>query len=369
MMRMVKATEAIEVEFKDGQLKVVGGHHTLGYCLDNWHLKKELGNRQHFSTWNQKGWQLNSDDDTISPAGTRHMVLGWKGHSQLVDRNDRERLQFVQMQSEPTPEGPSLIAALCTKSDAVKAAMTLDTSDSRAFLLRPAPPGQMMIQCYIQRRRRGFLGRLYPTYELYLKDGEQFLLAARRRAYKSLMNSNYKISLDKDLSRHSSSYFGKLKSNFMGTEFMMYDQGINPNKLTAEQKKTNGNQLRQELATVLYKKNVLGSRGARKMKVLVPKVAEHGNRAALRPTKKEDTMIERYRRGSHVKDIQVFVGKNFQEKNFQLCIASKDSDVVVMQFGRVGKDAFTMDFQWPLCGLQAFGIALSSLDDKIAVKE
>ena len=353
------------------------------------------------------------------------------------------------MQSEPTPEGPSLIAALCTKSDAVKAAMTLDTSDSRAFLLRPAPPGQMMIQCYIQRRRRGFLGRLYPTYELYLKDGEQFLLAARRRAYKSLMNSNYKISLDKDLSRHSSrsprepppmpahldpphhqpnwallghpeshppsraarlmgphrphpprgaphpptSYFGKLKSNFMGTEFMMYDQGINPNKLTAEQKKTNGNQLRQELATVLYKKNVLGSRGARKMKVLVPKVAEHGNRAALRPTKKEDTMIERYRRGSHVKDIQVratprpshvtlslaterstrpwqvFVGKNFQEKNFQLCIASKDSDVVVMQFGRVGKDAFTMDFQWPLCGLQAFGIALSSLDDKIAVKE
>ena len=42
------------------------------------------------------------------------------------------------------------------------------------------------------------------------------------------------------------------------------------------------------------------------------------------------------------------------------------ADVVVMQFGRVGKDAFTMDFQYPLCALQAFGIALSSFDYKIA---
>ena len=38
----------------------------------------------------------------------------------------------------------------------------------------------------------------------------------------------------------------------------------------------------------------------------------------------------------------------------------------MMQFGRVGKDAFTMDFQYPLCALQAFGIALSSFDYKIA---
>ena len=42
------------------------------------------------------------------------------------------------------------------------------------------------------------------------------------------------------------------------------------------------------------------------------------------------------------------------------------ADTVIMQFGRVGKDAFTMDFQYPLCALQAFGIALSSFDYKIA---
>ena len=41
------------------------------------------------------------------------------------------------------------------------------------------------------------------------------------------------------------------------------------------------------------------------------------------------------------------------------------ADLVVMQFGRVGKDAFTMDYQWPLCGLQAFGIALSRFDSGV----
>merc|ERR1712028_178783 len=44
-------------------------------------------------------------------------------------------------------------------------------------------------------------------------------------------------------------------------------------------------------------------------------------------------------------------------KNFQLSDPKEDPDVVVMQFGRVGKDAFTMDFQYPLCALQAFGYA------------
>ena len=41
-------------------------------------------------------------------------------------------------------------------------------------------------------------------------------------------------------------------------------------------------------------------------------------------------------------------------------------DSVVLQFGRVGKDLFTMDYQWPLSPLQAFAICLSSFDYKLA---
>ncbi len=41
-------------------------------------------------------------------------------------------------------------------------------------------------------------------------------------------------------------------------------------------------------------------------------------------------------------------------------------DYIVMQFGRVSEDQFTMDFRYPLCALQAFAIALSSFDNKLA---
>jgi hypothetical protein len=33
---------------------------------------------------------------------------------------------------------------------------------------------------------------------------------------------------------------------------------------------------------------------------------------------------------------------------------------------QVGKDMFTLDYQWPLSAVQAFGIALSSFDNKLA---
>ena len=41
-------------------------------------------------------------------------------------------------------------------------------------------------------------------------------------------------------------------------------------------------------------------------------------------------------------------------------------EYIVMQFGRVAEDVFTMDFRYPLCALQAFAVALSSFDSKLA---
>jgi len=259
----------------------------------------------------------------------------------------------------------------------------IDTTDLRAFLMRPGPQGAM-VQCYIQRRKNG-LARLFPTYEIYLKDGDQFLLAARKR--KKNKSSNYLISLDKeDLARQSGNFFGKLRSNFIGTEFVLYDKGTNPEKLDDAQKDSSLIQARQELGTVLYKQNVLGSRGPRKMKVMVPRIDAEGQRRVLKPTSTQESMLERYKVLKDDPDVMILKNKppkwndqvgayvlNFNGrvtrasvKNFQLSDPKGDSDVVVMQFGRVGKDAFTMDFQYPLCALQAFGIALSSFDYKIA---
>lgn len=69
-------------------------------------------------------------------------------------------------------------------------------------------------------------------------------------------------------------------------------------------------------------------------------------------------------------------------KNFQLIAASgettdntgvgtsqagsSDHDTIILQFGKIGKDLFTMDYRYPLSAFQAFGICLSSFDTKLA---
>ena len=59
-------------------------------------------------------------------------------------------------------------------------------------------------------------------------------------------------------------------------------------------------------------------------------------------------------------------------KNFQLVASSEDGpagpqhEKIILQFGKVGKDLFTMDYRYPISAFQAFAICLSSFDTKIA---
>jgi hypothetical protein len=43
-----------------------------------------------------------------------------------------------------------------------------------------------------------------------------------------------------------------------------------------------------------------------------------------------------------------------------------EHDKVILQFGKVAKDMFTMDFRYPLSAFQAFALSLSSFDTKLA---
>lgn len=71
-------------------------------------------------------------------------------------------------------------------------------------------------------------------------------MAARKR--KKSRTSNYLISTDPtDLSRGGDSYVGKLRSNLIGTQFTVYDNGTSPYKSSVE-----GILERQELAAVVY---------------------------------------------------------------------------------------------------------------------
>ena len=59
-------------------------------------------------------------------------------------------------------------------------------------------------------------------------------------------------------------------------------------------------------------------------------------------------------------------------KNFQLVASPENGqrgpehEKVILQFGKVGKDVFTMDYRYPISAFQAFAICLSSFDKKTA---
>ncbi|XP_031425274.1 tubby protein homolog isoform X3 [Clupea harengus] len=258
----------------------------------------------------------------------------------------------------------------------------IDVDDLEEFTLRPAPQG-ITVKCRITRDKKGMDRGMYPTYYLHLEreDGKKvFLLAGRKR--KKSKTSNYLISIDPtDLSRGGESFIGKLRSNLMGTKFTVYDGGMNPGKTTSSLEASN---LRQELAAICYETNVLGFKGPRKMSVIIPGMNMDHERVSIRPRNDHETLLARWQNKStesvielHNKtpvwndDTQSYVlnfhGRVTQAsvKNFQI-IHDNDPDYIVMQFGRVAEDIFTMDYNYPMCALQAFAIALSSFDSKLA---
>eukprot|EP01061_Rhynchopus_euleeides_P020139 TRINITY_DN32890_c0_g1_i2.p1 TRINITY_DN32890_c0_g1~~TRINITY_DN32890_c0_g1_i2.p1 ORF type:complete len:418 (+),score=141.27 TRINITY_DN32890_c0_g1_i2:53-1255(+) len=260
---------------------------------------------------------------------------------------------------------------------AVRMAPKLDITDKRGFLGR-APPKVGMVCCHIVRDRSG-IKKLHPEYSLYLESGEpKFLLAARKR--KKNKTSNYLISMDpEDLHRNSGNFYGKVRSNFLGTEFTIYDRGEKPSK-------EGGLAMRQELAAVLYETNIIGTKGPRRMTAIVPAVDSSGKRAPWKPDGSEDSemLITSYKNGERLEDMLLLENKkpqwdealrayvlNFKGrvtvasvKNFQL--VERGTEKVLLQFGKTSSDKFTLDFQYPINGLQAFSIALTAFDNKLA---
>ncbi|XP_008274713.1 tubby-related protein 3 isoform X1 [Stegastes partitus] len=258
-----------------------------------------------------------------------------------------------------------------------------DVANLEEFVLRPAPRG-VTVKCRITRDKKGMDRGLYPTYFMHMEreDGKRvFLLAGRKR--KKSKTSNYLISVDAtDLSREGESFIGKLRSNLMGTKFTVYDNGTNPCKnpgALLEESNT-----RQELAAICYETNVLGFKGPRKMTVIIPGMNMNYERVPVRPQNEQESLLSRWQNHSlenlielHNKapvwndDTQSYVlnfhGRVTQAsvKNFQI-VHDNDPDYIVMQFGRVAEDIFTLDYNYPMCALQAFAIGLSSFDSKLA---
>ncbi|KAI8341649.1 tubby C-terminal-like domain-containing protein [Chlamydoabsidia padenii] len=250
------------------------------------------------------------------------------------------------------------------------------------------------VTCRICRFRDGF-DKLYPQYKLYIEHlatGEIHHVLTAKKQRKS-QTSYYTITGTVHLvnSNQPGAYLteeivlGKVRSNFLGTSFCIYSHGTHPDK--KKEQGSNSNKelpIREELGAVLYDPNILGFKGPRKMTILMHTLTRDGKRPEFRPESESETLLAKYRDG-HAKDLLVLHNKSPQwneetqsfvlnfsgrvtqasVKNFQV-VHDNDLDYIVMQFGRVERDYFTLDYKYPICLLQAFAIALTSFDAKLA---
>mmetsp|Transcript_37249 Transcript_37249/g.105100 ORF Transcript_37249/g.105100 Transcript_37249/m.105100 type:complete len:774 (-) Transcript_37249:196-2517(-) len=242
-----------------------------------------------------------------------------------------------------------------------------------------------MIQLFI-KRIKGLYGQ-YPAYECYTEQGHTFLMAARRR--KKSTTSHFVISLEQnDVTRGSEAAIAKLKSNYVGTEYI----GSNSGEKRSDQSSLSSDDrddVSSELLAVRYKQTVMSRTGGpRNMSVIFrePSSLEVPDRGLVevykgakvgKVTAKEEksTVILRNKKpvwddevGGFVLDFQGRVSEA-SVKNFQLAQWTRGEDdpdgAVICQFGRTGPDTFALDYSYPLSALQAFMISLSSMDIKL----
>lgn len=302
---------------------------------------------------------------------------------QLVDVEDEESSPVIS--SSPSTNGnlsvePATRSLDNSRNNSISESVVGELEiNAESFVLKPATQ-KVTYKCKITRDRKGMDRGLFPTYFLHLERdlGKRlFLLAGRKR--KRSTTSNYLISTDPtDLTRSGDAYVGKLRSNLRGTQFTIYDNGVSPRK-----RKSQANP-RQELAAVIYDTNVLGFKGPRKMTVVLPGMTPEYERVVIYPQDDSQGLIESWKAKSMDNLIELhnktpvwndetqsyvlnFHGRvtHASVKNFQI-VHDSDPDYIVMQFGRVDADVFSMDYRYPLCAVQAFAIALSSFDGKLA---
>lgn len=121
------------------------------------------------------------------------------------------------------------------------------------------------------------------------------------------------------------------------------------------------------------------------MKVYYPRATADGKQFLMRDYKKSKNMYKLFKdrdaKVARLRNKKPFYNRNSNifwlnfngrvtvpsVKNFQL-VEEGIEDNVVLQFGKIGDDAYIMDYTWPMSAAQAFGICLSSLDHKISLQ-
>ncbi|XP_077248655.1 tubby-like F-box protein 8 [Tasmannia lanceolata] len=310
--------------------------------------------------------------------------------------------------------------------------------------LKQPGPRDGTIQCFIKRDKSNLTYRLFLCLSpALLVENGKFLLSAKRNRRTTC--TEYVISMDAgNISRSSSTYIGKLRSNFLGTKFIIYDTqppysgmvvsppGRSSRRFYSKKVSPKVPTGTYNIAQVTYELNVLGTRGPRRMHCTMHSIPASALDAGgtvpgqpeLLPRSLEDSFgsisfsksIDQSIEFSSSRFSDIAIAREDEEdgkerplvlrnkaprwheqlqcwclnfrgrvtvasvKNFQLIAATQpaagaptpsqpappEHDKIILQFGKVGKDIFTMDYRYPLSAFQAFAICLSSFDTKLA---
>lgn len=225
------------------------------------------------------------------------------------------------------------------------------------------------MQCKMLVKKSG-IDYLFPEFEFFTED-EKFLMSAKRNPGQK--ENVYIISSEKgnyDLT--SRAVLGVLVANKAGTEFQILEQFCD--------------QEARELGVVLYPPQCTTAEGltAKKVQVYLPLMSETGNFQEWRPINGTYSMLGMAKQDDR-SHLSYFVNKlpsirngqltlNFNgrailasSKNFQLI--QDGCDDIVLQFGRVARNTFALDFAHPFSPFQAFAVGLSIFGIKIKVQQ
>ncbi|CAA3000907.1 tubby-like F-box 8 [Olea europaea subsp. europaea] len=277
--------------------------------------------------------------------------------------------------------------------------------------LKQPGPRDGTIQCFIRRDKYNLTYHLFLCLSrALLVENGKFLLSAKRTRRTTC--TEYVISMGADnISRSSSTYIGKLRSNFLGTKFLMYDtqpprtcshvpppgkasrrfnskkvspKVLDPGGVVPGQPELMPRSLEDSFRSISFLKSLDHSTEFSSSRFSnIAGVCNEDDDGKGRP------LILKNKAPRWHEQLQCWC-LNFRGrvtvasvKNFQLIASTQppaaatnapppsqptqsDHDKIILQFGKVGKDMFTMDYRYPLSAFQAFAICLSIFDTKLA---
>ncbi|MBA0822846.1 hypothetical protein Goarm_019624 [Gossypium armourianum] len=316
-----------------------------------------------------------------------------------------EIMERVEASEEMWPDRKNVVSSACVckkwrevTREVVKASSQNSGKITFPSCLKQPGPREFPNQCIIKRNKKNSTFFLYLALSPSFTEKGKFLLAARR--YRHGAHIEYIISLDpNELSQGSNAYVGKLSSDFLGTNFKIYDSqpphcGAKPSSSRASRRFASKQICPQvpagnfEVGQVSYKFNLLKSRGPRRMvcSIQCPMPEDMADEKYLDDIKMK---MPEHASSSHTilrnkaprwhEHLQCWC-LNFHGrvtvasvKNFQLAatveesqLGGKEEEETVLQFGKVGDDTFTMDYRQPLSAFLAFAICLTSFGTKLA---